>query len=334
MKYNDPVSVKLEKLDIVIRLASRANITQVLAELEECATEVDAGFVYKAVQAAGWCAVKVEQSAERSVSMLLDLIQTKANHVVQEAILVIRAIFCKYPNTYEGIMATLCESLDSLDEPDARAAMIWTVGECAERTDNTDELLESFLEGFHDESTQVQITLLTATVQLFLRKPSGTQELVQQVLSLATQDSENPDLRDQGYICWRLLSTDPVTAKEVVLSEKSLISEETDLIEPTLLDELSCPIGSLASAYHKPPNALVQGSHGIHRKYLPIHRGSTNAGDSPVGTVAANPEQPQVIPSQGDLLGHLSNLDLGPPVSVPRYLPCRWKQRSLGRRTR
>lgn len=36
---------------------------------------------------------------------------------------------------------------------------------------------------------QVQLTLLTAIVKLFLKKPSETQELVQQVLSLATQVS-------------------------------------------------------------------------------------------------------------------------------------------------
>uniref|UniRef100_A0A8C9TV51 Adaptor related protein complex 2 subunit beta 1 n=1 Tax=Scleropages formosus TaxID=113540 RepID=A0A8C9TV51_SCLFO len=265
VKYNDPIYVKLEKLDIMIRLASQANIAQVLAELKEYATEVDVDFVRKAVRAIGRCAIKVEQSAERCVSTLLDLIQTKVNYVVQEAIVVIRDIFRKYPNKYESIIATLCENLDSLDEPDARAAMIWIVGEYAERIDNADELLESFLEGFHDESTQVQLTLLTAIVKLFLKKPSETQELVQQVLSLATQDSDNPDLRDRGYIYWRLLSTDPVTAKEVVLSEKPLISEETDLIEPTLLDELICHIGSLASVYHKPPNAFVEGSHGIHQ---------------------------------------------------------------------
>ncbi|EPQ03945.1 AP-2 complex subunit beta, partial [Myotis brandtii] len=276
VKYNDPIYVKLEKLDIMIRLASQANIAQVLAELKEYATEVDVDFVRKAVRAIGRCAIK--QSAERCVSTLLDLIQTKVNYVVQEAIVVIRDIFRKYPNKYESIIATLCENLDSLDEPDARAAMIWIVGEYAERIDNADELLESFLEGFHDESTQVQLTLLTAIVKLFLKKPSETQELVQQVLSLATQDSDNPDLRDRGYIYWRLLSTDPVTAKEVVLSEKPLISEETDLIEPTLLDELICHIGSLASVYHKPPNAFVEGSHGIHRKHLPIHHGRKLAG--------------------------------------------------------
>ena len=49
---------------------------------------------------------------------------------------------------------------------------------------------------------------------------------------------------------------DPVTTKDVVLSEKPLISEETDLIEPALLDELICHICSLASVYHTPPMSL------------------------------------------------------------------------------
>lgn len=76
---------------------------------------------------------------------------------------------------YESIIATLCENLDSLDEPDARAAMIWIVGEYAERIDNADELLESFLEGFHDESTQVGIWRLQeeAFVHIVQRKHDG-----------------------------------------------------------------------------------------------------------------------------------------------------------------
>nr|XP_046243373.1 AP-1 complex subunit beta-1 isoform X1 [Scatophagus argus] len=318
VKYNDPIYVKLEKLDIMIRLASQANIAQVLAELKEYATEVDVDFVRKAVRAIGRCAIKVEQSAERCVSTLLDLIQTKVNYVVQEAIVVIKDIFRKYPNKYESVIATLCENLDSLDEPEARAAMIWIVGEYAERIDNADELLESFLEGFHDESTQVQLQLLTAIVKLFLKKPTETQELVQQVLSLATQDSDNPDLRDRGYIYWRLLSTDPVAAKEVVLAEKPLISEETDLIEPTLLEELICHIGTLASVYHKPPSAFVEGSRGVQHKRLPGSSGSGESVDSPeTGSAAGVSEAPPaVIPSQGDLLGDLLNLDLTPPTAT------------------
>ena len=37
--------------------------------------------------------------------------------------------------------------------------MIWIIGEYAERIDNADELLESFLDGFQDENTQVGVHL-------------------------------------------------------------------------------------------------------------------------------------------------------------------------------
>ncbi|CAG0901274.1 unnamed protein product [Darwinula stevensoni] len=308
VKYNDPIYVKLEKLDIMIRLASQANIAQVLSELKEYATEVDVDFVRKSVRAIGRCAIKVEQSAERCVATLLDLIQTKVNYVVQEAVVVIKDIFRKYPNKYESIISTLCENLDTLDEPEARASMIWIIGEYAERINNADELLEGFLQGFADENTQVQLQLLTAVVKLFLKKPSETQELVQQVLSLATQDSDNPDLRDRGFIYWRLLSTDPAAARDVVLAEKPLISEETDRIEPTLLDELICHISSLASVYHKPPSAFIEGRAGL-RKSLPSKtEGGVSGGES-------NALQSTVIPSQDSLIGDLLSLDINPPQS-------------------
>lgn len=312
VKYNDPIYVKLEKLDIMIRLANQSNIAQVLSELKEYATEVDVDFVRKAVRAIGRCAIKVEPSAERCVSTLLDLIQTKVNYVVQEAIVVIKDIFRKYPNKYESIISTLCENLDTLDEPEARASMVWIIGEYAERIDNADELLDSFLEGFQDENAQVQLQLLTAVVKLFLKRPSDTQELVQHVLSLATQDSDNPDLRDRGFIYWRLLSTDPAAAKEVVLADKPLISEETDLLEPTLLDELICHISSLASVYHKPPTAFVEGRGAGIRKSLPNRSGG---GDEPQAAEAT------VIPNQESLIGDLLSMDIGAPTPPAPVAP-------------
>lgn len=58
--------------------------------------------------------------------------------------------------------------------------MIWIIGEYAERIDNADELLESFLETFPEEPPQVQLQLLTATVKLFLKKPTeGPQQMIQ-----------------------------------------------------------------------------------------------------------------------------------------------------------
>ena len=40
VKYNDPIYVKLEKLDIMIRLSHTANIGNVLAELKEYVSDI------------------------------------------------------------------------------------------------------------------------------------------------------------------------------------------------------------------------------------------------------------------------------------------------------
>jgi vesicle coat complex subunit len=89
-KYNDPIYVKLAKLEIIFRLANANNVDQVLSELKEYATEVDVDFVRKAVRSIGRLAVKIESAAERCITALLDLIHTKVNYVVQEAIVVIK----------------------------------------------------------------------------------------------------------------------------------------------------------------------------------------------------------------------------------------------------
>ena len=256
-KYNDPIYVKMEKLEIIIKLVSEKNIDQVLLELKEYSTEVDVDFVRKSVSAIGRCAVKLERAAERCIGVLLELIQTKVNYVVQESVIVIKDIFRRYPNRYESIIATLCDNLDTLDEPLAKASMIWIIGEYAERIDNADELLDTFLETFEEEDPAVQLQLLTATVKCFLKNPEDTQDMVQRVLDLATEESDNPDLRDRGFIYWRLLSTDPEAAKMVVLGDKPVIEDDTFRLDAGLLNVLIGQIATLSSVYHKPPEAFV-----------------------------------------------------------------------------
>lgn len=122
-------------------------------------------------------------------------------------------IFRKYPSRYEGIIPTLCANLEDLDEPEAKAALIWILGEYAEKIDNADEILSTFLDNFGDESAPVQLQTLTAIVKLYLKRPESAQSLVQGVLQNATKNCENPDIRDRAYVYWRLLSTDPEAAK-------------------------------------------------------------------------------------------------------------------------
>jgi len=124
-KYNDPIYVKLEKLEIIVKLASDKNIDQILNELKEYASEVDVDFVRKSVRAIGKCAVRLDSAAERCINTLLDLIKTKVNYVVQESIIVIKDIFRKYPNRYESLIPTLCENLEELDDSETKGWLVF-----------------------------------------------------------------------------------------------------------------------------------------------------------------------------------------------------------------
>ncbi|KAK0624932.1 adaptin N terminal region-domain-containing protein [Bombardia bombarda] len=256
-KYNDPPYVKLQKLEIMVRIANDKNFDQLLSELKEYALEVDMDFVKRAVKAIGQVAIKIEAASEKCVNTLLELIATKVNYVVQEVVVVIKDILRKYPG-YEGVIPTLCKYIDELDEPTARGGLIWIVGEYAEKINNADEILTGFVDVFMEEFTQTQLQILTAVVKLFLKKPSNeNQSLVTQVLKMATEQNDNPDIRDRAYIYWRLLSGDLAIAKNVILSQKPAITTTVSSLPPVLLEQLLSELSTLASVYHKPPESFV-----------------------------------------------------------------------------
>lgn len=259
-KYNDPIYLKMAKLEIMYRLTTEQNIRQVLAELQEYATEVDFDFARKAVRSIGRLAIKVPAGADACVHSLLQLVDTGVSYVVQEAVVVLKDIFRKYPNQYEGAIPSLCAHLDLLDQLEAKAAMIWILGEYADRIDNADELLDDFHYSFLDEPSEVQLALLTATVKLFLKRPSAASELVPKVLKAATEQVANPDVRDRGFMYWRMLSTDPSTAREIVLAPRPPINTETDRMDRALLDQLLLHGASLGSIFHRPPQTFIRGT--------------------------------------------------------------------------
>ncbi len=160
--------MKIEKLQLMILLVSERNVDQVLLELKEYATEVDVEFVRKSVSAIGNCAIKLDKATPRCIDVLIELIQTRVNYVVQEAIVVIKDIFRKYPNRYDKIIGFLCENLEVLDEPMAKASMIWIIGEYAEKIENADELLLSFIESFQEEVLTHSLTYSLTYLLIYL----------------------------------------------------------------------------------------------------------------------------------------------------------------------
>jgi AP-1 complex subunit beta-1 len=144
--FTEPIYNKMEKLDIIYKLVTMNNIDLVLNELRENASEVDVQFVRRAVKLIGQCAIKLEKAAQRCVETLVDLVKTQVSFVIQEAIIALRDIFRRYPNTFEGAMAIVNENLKSLNDSEAKAALIWIIGEYADRIDGAEIQLVRFLD--------------------------------------------------------------------------------------------------------------------------------------------------------------------------------------------
>lgn len=51
--FNDPVYVKLEKIDILVKVSDEKNVDTILAELKEYSGELDADIIKKSVRAMG-----------------------------------------------------------------------------------------------------------------------------------------------------------------------------------------------------------------------------------------------------------------------------------------
>lgn len=74
----------------------------------------------------------------------------------------------------------------------------------------------------------------------------------------ATNECENPDLRDRAYIYLRILNLDPELGRKIVFAERPPISDQSYMIETELLDKLVENIGNLSSVYTKAPEKFVK----------------------------------------------------------------------------
>lgn len=83
---------------------------------------------------------------------------------------------------------------------------------------------------------------------------------MQRIFQAATAENDNPDVRDRAYVYWRLLSSNPQVAQNVVLSEKPPITSTIHVLPSALLQRLLNELSTLASVYHKPAESFIVGA--------------------------------------------------------------------------
>lgn len=268
IKYSDPLYLKLEKLDIMIRLANESNSDLLLGELREYAMEFEPALVTRAIKSIGAVAIQLSGSVVKAVNLLNDIIDQRGGDlIINESTIVLTNILRRYPGKSDLtslIIPIISNHTVELDKPEALADYVWILGEYPKYFSNLHEKLESLIKGFLECETLLQLNILTTVVKINAAIPGNKKysSLLQQILELATKECENADVRDKAYIYWRLLSSSTSNSlqKKIILAKLPPIESTIPTFSPHLLEQLLKELSTLSSVYHKPAKTFIDPS--------------------------------------------------------------------------
>ena len=163
--------LKLEVLTLIFPHSPPQTKSLILNELEHFSRGTNKALVREAVRAIGRCAQGDPATAPRCMRLLLGQITSLDGTLAAESLTVIRHLIQLDPEAHMGTVVRLAKNLDSATDPQARATIIWLVGEFSglNGEDNiAADVLRILLKDFANESevAKRQIVLLAAKVYL------------------------------------------------------------------------------------------------------------------------------------------------------------------------
>lgn len=163
--------LKLEILTLIFPHAPSHVKSLILNELEHFSRGSDKALVREAVRAIGRCAQTDAATAPRCLRLLLGQITSVDGTLAAESLTVIRHLIQQDPTAHVATVVRLAKNLDSATDPQARATIIWLVGEFSALNGEDNiaaDVLRILLKEFASESevAKRQIVLLGAKVYL------------------------------------------------------------------------------------------------------------------------------------------------------------------------
>ena len=262
VQYNDPIYVKLEKVDILYKLCDNKNFEVIIKEFTSYAlTETNSELIHKSVKYIGCVGYKFEKSLDICVESLGKIIDNNNDEAICESIIVARDLMRKYKGRALELISKLnVELINSLSDQNAKCAALYILGDFCTMIPKSTEMITYFVENFSnvEYSSKVKLQILNAGVKNFVNKPDESEEIVKICLQKGAEESENPDIRDRAYIYWRLLEVDPDIAKDMMVSEKPPFdfADEDDL-EPEVVDDMICNMTNVSAVYLKKQQELI-----------------------------------------------------------------------------
>lgn len=188
--------LKVEMLTLIFPHAALHLQSLILSELEHFCHSPTIELVREAVQAIGRCAQTSVASSARCFRVLLNQISSFDNALVSEVLTVMRHLIQRDPSAHHKTIVRLARNLDQTSSPQARATIVWLVGEFAvldAQSDGSDakssiapDVLRILAKGFADESEEVKAQIVLLAAKCYL-------------LWLQQQAQEDPSQSEESY---------------------------------------------------------------------------------------------------------------------------------------
>ncbi|XP_024383635.1 AP3-complex subunit beta-A isoform X1 [Physcomitrium patens] len=244
----DTDPIRALKLDILTTIATEASIHTILREFQAYLRDVNRQFAANTVSAIGRCAVRLPAVRSACVDGLLMLAKgvivgdgvshskdeaeqlscqgglkmpakeklSQEAGVVAQSVLALRSIVQQNPSEQEQVFARLVRLLDHMKVPEARAVVIWMVGEEGLNSELVSQMLPVVLRylavSFTKEADETKLQILNCAAKIVLKLEEASASILKETATLVLEHTlnlsdldTNNDIRDRARMLRRLV---------------------------------------------------------------------------------------------------------------------------------
>jgi AP-4 complex subunit beta-1 len=264
VRYNEPAYIKHLKVDILPYLASEANARDIANELNEYVTDVDAELSKRAIASIAEIGMRIPSVTSDMTTQLVSLIDLDMPYVRNESMKRIANILRIYPHGRAIIIPLLSRCLKRVDDSEAKASLIWMLGEYGKEVMESPYLIETMIDNYEEENEiLIKLHLLSASMKLFFKRPPEMQAMLGRLLKCAVNDTSHQDVHDRALLYYRLLSSNPNASASVFASFEESKSEAgikgfAELGDVDKLNHIFDEFNTLAVIYDMPSQKFIE----------------------------------------------------------------------------
>ncbi len=260
VKYDEPSYIKNLKLEILAHIASPNNIQEIVNELSEYVTDVNAEIAKKSIRCFGTIIIRLPKTSKTVAAQLRNFLSLRISYVTTETVIVLKDILRKYRSFIEDFIPFFTKiSLDQITEVEGKCAYVWILGEFGDLIEEAPYILEKMIEEQKEfNSVKLTSTLLTSIFKLFFKRAPEVHKMLGSFLEQMIKSAADTDLKQRAVFYYRLLKTDVNLAQTVVIGDQERIKEFYEDRNDDTKERLFLEFNSLSVVYQKPSDRYLK----------------------------------------------------------------------------